>query len=85
MLVKLAILAISVIILVVLIKNSLKAKPKAIDATDMARDPVCNTYISMDGVFKLKYNNKLYHFCSKECMNKFREEKLKEVNSEDIS
>jgi YHS domain-containing protein len=84
MLLKLAVLAISIAVLTVLIKNSLKAKSKAEVATDMARDPVCGTYISNDTVLKLKYNNKLYHFCSKECMNRFREEKLKEVSSEDI-
>jgi YHS domain-containing protein len=84
MLLKLVILAISIVVLTVLIKNSLKAKYKAVPATDMARDPVCDTYISNDTAFRLKYNNKLYHFCSKECMNKFKEEKLKEVSSEDI-
>jgi YHS domain-containing protein len=84
MLLKLLVLAVSLIVLVFFIKNALKAKPKAVPATDMVRDPVCSTYISVDGVFKLKYNNKLYHFCSKECMNKFKREKL-EDESEDIS
>jgi YHS domain-containing protein len=84
MLLKLAILAISAVVLTVLIKNSLKAKPKLSDATDMVKDSVCGTYIPADTGFKLKFDNKLYHFCSKECMNKFREEKLKEADSEDF-
>ncbi len=83
--VKIIVLLVSLGVLVLLIKNSLthkavkeKASQKAIDTTNMVKDPVCGTYIEEGGKHRLKYFDKIYHFCSEECMEEFRQEKLKD-------
>ncbi|MGA1862168.1 YHS domain-containing protein [Deferribacter thermophilus] len=47
------------------------------EAVDLAKDEICGTYIEVTTPYKVKYYEKIYHFCSKECMDKFIEEKKK--------
>lgn len=78
---KIVILMVCLGVLVLLIKNKFtygKKEEKAIDTTNMVKDPVCNTYIDENSEYKVKYYEKIYHFCSQECMDKFKEQKKAE-------
>lgn len=44
---------------------------------ELVKDPVCGVYCAKGSSYKLKYNNKVYYFCSPQCREKF----LKEVGS----
>ena len=56
-------------------KGSKKEEVKAIDTTDMVKDPICGTYVDETTKHKVKYYDKVYCFCSQECLDKFKEEK----------
>ncbi len=43
------------------------------DAGEMARDPVCGTYISVDNAPSLVHEGSRVFFCSEECMREFME------------
>jgi YHS domain-containing protein len=63
-----------------LVKNKVSGKneereKKAIDTTDMERDTICNTYVERDTPYRLKYYDRVYYFCSDECLEKFKSEK----------
>ena len=47
-------------------------KPKS---NIMVKDEICNTYLPKDEAIVLKLDGKEYFFCSKECQQKFLEEK----------
>ncbi|MFA7012255.1 MAG: heavy metal-binding domain-containing protein, partial [Desulfobacterales bacterium] len=40
---------------------------------DQHIDPVCNMVVSSDSEYKYHYADKHYYFCSKHCLNKFKE------------
>ncbi|MBN2056318.1 YHS domain-containing protein [bacterium] len=42
----------------------------------LVRDPVCGVYIPKSQATVSRINGKWYHFCSRECMVKFRQERL---------
>jgi len=44
---------------------------RVIDAGDMVKDPVCNTYIPVENAIKENIEGKTYYFCSPECRDKF--------------
>ena len=44
---------------------------------ELVKDPVCGVYCPKSSSYKLKYKDKVYHFCSPQCREKF----LKEVDS----
>ena len=50
---------------------------RVIDAGDMVKDPVCNTYIPMSNSIKENIGGQTYHFCSPECRDKFIKSQVK--------
>lgn len=46
-------------------------------AVEMKKDVVCGSYIEETTKYKVKLNDKIYHFCSEDCKNKFIEENTK--------
>ncbi|MDD3950571.1 MAG: YHS domain-containing protein, partial [Desulfobacterales bacterium] len=40
---------------------------------DQHIDPVCNMVVSSDSEYNTHYADKQYYFCSKHCLNKFKE------------
>jgi YHS domain-containing protein len=77
--IKLVILLICGLVIYGLLRNKILPKKQAqkeIDTTNMERDPICNTYVSDDTEFKLKYYDKMYYFCSQDCMDKFKASKV---------
>lgn len=59
-------------------KKDLKDKEKKnLAATGvMIKDPVCGTYIPVDGDIRVKQGDTVHNFCSYECRDKF----LKQLN-----
>ncbi len=41
----------------------------------MVKDEMCNTYLPKEDALKANYAGKVYYFCSKECRQKFLEQK----------
>jgi YHS domain-containing protein len=41
----------------------------------MVKDEMCNTYLPKEDALKANYAGKDYYFCSKECRQKFLEQK----------
>jgi YHS domain-containing protein len=41
---------------------------------EMVRDPVCGMFVSTELTQKLRLGGDTIHFCSRECMEKYREE-----------
>ncbi len=83
---KLIFLIVVIGILVLLMKNKVlpnkkeeKDEKKAIDTTNMSKDPVCGTYVEEGSEHRLKYYGKVYYFCSDECMEKFKAQKKAEA------
>ncbi len=50
---------------------------RVIDAGDMVKDPVCNTYIPAENAIKEDIGDKTYYFCSPECRDKFIKSRVK--------
>jgi len=42
------------------------------DVGDMAKDPVCGTYVEAGSALSLTDKGQSLYFCSRECMEKFR-------------
>lgn len=40
----------------------------------MAKDPICGTYVPVDGDIRVKQGDKMHNFCSYECRDKFLKE-----------
>ncbi len=38
---------------------------------EMAKDPECGTYVAVDGSISVRDGDKIYHFCSYDCRDKF--------------
>ena len=54
---------------------------KRIKAGEMVKDPVCNTYVSINSDIRVKDGDKTYYFCSYECRDKF----LKKIKEKSVS
>lgn len=52
-------------------KDEDKAKERKIASGDMVKDPCCGTYVEIDSSIKVRDGDKVYHFCSYECRQKF--------------
>lgn len=84
---KILIFVVAIAVLFVLLKNKLGggARPveekdkKAIDTTNMVKDPICGTYIEETTPYKVKYYGKVYYFDSEECLEKFKSQKKQEM------
>jgi YHS domain-containing protein len=77
--IKILVVAVSLGVLYFLMKSKLKSlfggnEPKVI-ATDMEKDPICDTYVQRETPYRLKYQGKVYYFCSQECADKFKVDK----------
>jgi YHS domain-containing protein len=44
----------------------------------MVKDEMCNTYIPEENALKEKLDGQEYYFCSKECREKFLEQRKKQ-------
>jgi len=53
---------------------------RALDS-EMVRDPHCKTYIPKDSAVRSHIAGREYHFCSRECMRRFKD-KIKEDGGE---
>jgi YHS domain-containing protein len=42
-------------------------------AGEMVKDPACQVYVPKNMAIKQKINKQIYYFCSRECLEKFRE------------
>jgi len=38
---------------------------------EMVKDPQCGAYVSVDGNISIRDGNRIYHFCSYECRDKY--------------
>jgi YHS domain-containing protein len=52
--------------------RSSSARPEIRGQT--ARDPVCGMFVSTEVSHRLEHDGRLLHFCSPECLHKFRSE-----------
>ena len=41
------------------------------DSGEMVKDPICGTYVPLDSDIRVKNGDKVYHFCSYECRDKY--------------
>lgn len=41
------------------------------DSGEMVKDPVCGTYVPIDNDIRVKNGDKVLHFCSYECRDKY--------------
>jgi len=44
---------------------------------ELVKDPVCGTYVPKKEAIVYGRRGKLYYFCSKECLEKFKQQKAK--------
>ncbi|MDH5406568.1 MAG: YHS domain-containing protein [Candidatus Aminicenantes bacterium] len=52
-------------------KGGASGGKRVIDAGDMVKDPVCNTYIPAGNSITENIGGQTYHFCSPQCRDKF--------------
>ncbi len=52
---------------------SLDKKP---EEDEMVKDPYCETYITKRGSCSLRINGERLYFCSKECLERYKREKI---------
>ena len=48
-----------------------KEMERKIAAGEMVKDPVCGAYVSVDDSITVRDGERLYHFCSYDCREKF--------------
>lgn len=73
------ILAIAIGIIYLLLKGDKKRKvekqskddEKLKASGDLVKDPVCGSYVSKDGVIRVRQGDVIHQFCSYECRDKF--------------
>ncbi|KAA0259011.1 YHS domain-containing protein [Deferribacter autotrophicus] len=53
-------------------KKQVESKKGEIEeSVDLEKDEICGIYIEKTTPYKVKYYDKIYYFCSKDCMDKF--------------
>jgi YHS domain-containing protein len=50
------------------------SRPKPPITDELVKDPVCGTYVPKMEALTYGYRGKLYYFCCKECLDRFRKE-----------
>lgn len=69
-------------LLIVLIRGGRRGKATTRGGSrqpeEMKRDPVCGTFIPQSQALQLVEKNHTYYFCSRECLEKYRNGKPKE-------
>ncbi len=48
-----------------------KEKEERIKSQEMARDPVCGTYVDKDSAITVRNGDNVFYFCSYECRQKY--------------
>lgn len=48
-----------------------KERARRMAAGELIKDPVCGDYVSVDDSVTVRDGDKIYHFCSYECRDKF--------------
>ena len=83
MLLKFALIAVGIFIVYKLFANDFlhkkkrgsekeaKVMEKKKAAGELVKDPVCGTYVSLDDSITVRDGEKLHHFCSYDCRDKF--------------
>ena len=51
-----------------------KTMEKRKAAGELSKDPVCGTYVSIDDSITVRDGEKVYHFCSYDCRDRFLKE-----------
>jgi len=54
--------------------KSKRARPKPPITDELVKDPVCGTYVPKLEAITYGYKGKLYYFCCRECLERFRKE-----------
>ena len=44
---------------------------RKVAAGEMVKDPLCGTFVAVDGDIKVRDGEKVYHFCSYDCRDRF--------------
>lgn len=52
----------------------IKEKENLASTGVMTKDPICGTYVPVDGDIRVKQGEKMHNFCSYECRDKFLKE-----------
>ena len=52
-------------------KKEAKAQEGKIASGEMAKDPICGTYVEVDSSVKVRDGQDVHHFCSYDCRQKF--------------
>ncbi|MDL2306471.1 transcriptional regulator [Desulfovibrio sp. OttesenSCG-928-C06] len=50
---------------------SAKEQARKKESGELIKDPVCGSYVSIDDSVTVKDGDKIYHFCSYECRDKY--------------
>lgn len=51
--------------------NKAKETKQKVAAGDMVKDPICGTYVELDGHIRVREGENVHVFCSYECRDKF--------------
>ena len=57
--------------------RSFPKKPASISSEDLVKDSYCGTYVPVSEAQKMTINGEVLYFCSKECMEKYKNENIK--------
>ena len=49
--------------------------PNIRNVNEMMRDPECGIYVSMESPYRAAHEGKIYYFCGRPCMERFKERK----------
>jgi len=53
-------------------KQVMTRRPASVQSEDLVQDPVCRRYVPESEAIKASINGRTLHFCSRECLEKFR-------------
>lgn len=54
-------------------QSTFSRNPSSVHGEDLVRDPYCGTYVPVSNASKAIINGEEFYFCSKECIEKYRE------------
>jgi uncharacterized protein len=57
-------------------RRSFPGSPASITGEDLVKDPYCGTYVPESSAFTVDINGETLYFCSKECLEKYKAEKM---------
>lgn len=56
--------------------NASRPAPRKVSTGQTARDPVCGMFVSTELSQRLSLGGKTFHFCSRECLEKFQKDSV---------